>query len=70
MLDKVLEKRTTITYLPQTGLSSFKSSNDGAWAKSFLKSASGKGMLATLQLKRESPQRTPKKKYLFASNLG
>jgi hypothetical protein len=27
-------------------------------------------MLATLQLKRESPQRTPKKKYLFASNLG
>jgi hypothetical protein len=31
--------------------------------------ATGKKMLARLQLKRESPQRTPKKKYLIASNL-
>ena len=63
-------KRTMFTYFPKTGLSSFKSSSDGAWFNSFLNRASGKGMLATLKLNRESPHRTPKKKYLFFSNLG
>lgn len=62
------KKVTRFTYFPKTGLSSFKSSNDGVWSKSFLNRASGKGMLATLQLNRENPHRTPKK-YLF-SNFG
>ena len=51
-----------LTYSPKTGLSSFKSSSDGVWSKSFLNRASGKGMSATLQLNRESPHRSPKKK--------